>query len=619
MISPRRVGVSSRAVSTEHHYRSNLRDTFFNLFEFLDTGRSSLGHAPFDALDEQTARESLKAIEKVCVSEVAASFGDADRHPAHMTDDGRVVLPESLQRSLKAFYEGDWHRFSLPQSMGGVGAPPSLAWASYEMVSGANGAASFFLAGPMMVRSIDRLTTDSQRGRYLPQMIDRGWNTAMVLTEPDAGSDVGAARARAVHVKGDEWHIEGVKRFITNGDYEGPENIVHIVLARPDGGPVGTKGLSMFLVPKIWVEEDGSLGARNGWSVTRLEKKMGIRSSVTCEVHYGEEKPCRALLVGERHDGIRQMFHIIEEARMAIGVKSMGTLSTAYLNALAYTKERVQGPDLLRATDKNAPRVQIIKHPDVRRMLMSQKAYAEAMRALILWTASIQDQVEILGGHSDKRAAELDALNDLLLPLVKGWSSEATTAQLQLSLQCLGGSGYCDDYPMEQYIRDQKIDTLYEGTTHIQALDLFFRKVARDGGATLQRLLGQVRASLEGELSVPALAKEHAALTKALADVEGIFMAMLAKVGESLYHAGLQGNRVLFALGELVSGWLVLRHAALALTKRDGASETDRAYYDGKVATARWWAANVLPGIGHARELIEASTLDLMDVSDDAF
>ncbi len=606
-------------MSTEHHYRSNLRDLFFNLFEFLDVGRTSLGRAPFDALDEGTARESLRAIEQVCSTEVAASFADADRHPARMTDDGRVVLPASLQRSLQAFYDGDWHRFSLPQHMGGVGAPPTLAWAGFELVSGANGAAAFYLSGPMMSRSIDRLATDAQKKRYFPRLIDNGWSCAMVLTEPDAGSDVGAARARATHVAGDEWRIEGVKRFITNGDFEGPENIVHIVLARPDGAPGGTKGLSMFLVPKLWVEEDGSLGERNGWAVTRLEKKMGIRSSVTCEVHYGEDRPCRALLVGDRHDGIRQMFHIIEEARMAVGVKSMSTLSTAYLNAVAYTKDRKQGADLLRATDKNAPRVAIIKHPDVRRMLMSQKAHAEAMRALVLWTAHVQDQVEILGGHGAAEAAALDALNDLLLPLVKGWCSDTAGGQLALALQCLGGSGYCDDYPMEQYIRDQKIDTLYEGTTHIQALDLFFRKVARDGGATLQGLQDRVRASLDGELSHPALAEERAALAEAAGEVERIFMTMLGKVSESLYHVGFQGNRVLFSLAELVSGWLLLRHAALALSKRDGASDADRAYYDGKVASARWWARNVLPGIAHTRKLIEQGTLDLMDLADESF
>ncbi len=607
-------------MSTEHHYRSNLRDTFFNLFEFLDVGRTTLGHAPFDALDEATARESMRAIEQICVRDVAASFADADRRPAHMTDDGRVVIPDSLARSLKAFFDGDWHRFSLPTHMGGVGAPPTLAWASFELVAGANGSAAFYLAGPMMSKAIDRLATEEQKARYFPQMIDRQWNTAMVLTEPDAGSDVGAARARAWQEPNGEWHIEGVKRFITNGDYEGPENIVHIVLARPDGAPGGTKGLSMFLVPKFWVEADGSLGARNGWSVTRLEKKMGIRSSVTCEVHYGEDgAPCRALLVGDKHDGIRQMFHIIEDARMAVGVKSMGTLSTAYLNALAYAKERKQGADLLRANDKSAPRVHILAHPDVRRMLLSQKAHAEAMRALVLWTAHQQDQVEILGGHGTVNAAKHDALNDLLLPLVKGWCSEVAAAQLQLSLQCLGGSGYCDDYPMEQYIRDQKIDTLYEGTTHIQALDLFFRKVARDGGATLQGLLGEIQTSLEGELKHPALEAERASLAKAVGELGAIFMTMLGKVNESLYHVGLQGNRVLFSLAQVVSGWLLLRHAAIALAKRDGASDDDRAYYDGKIASARWWASDVLPEVGYTRRLIEKGTLALMELPDSAF
>mgnify|MGYP000943711208 CR=1 FL=1 len=615
----RRFPLSSCAVSTENHYKPNARDLHFNLFEFLDVGRRTLGHAPFNAMDEATARESIAAIERLATRDLGASFHEIDRVVPYIADDGRVVLPDALKRSMQPFFDGEWHRYELPVHMGGFGAPPSLVWACFELIAGSNPVAGFYLFASAMARTLDRLCTPAQKRRYFPQMIDKRWGAAMVLTEPDAGSDVGAARTRAIHVGGDEWRIEGVKRFITNADYDYVDNVVHILLARPEGAPSGTKGLSMFVVPKFWVEEDGTVGARNGWQVTRLEKKMGIRASVTCEVHYGEDAPCRALLVGDRHDGIRQMFHIIEQARMAVGMKSIATLSTAYLNALAYTKERTQGADLPRAMDKAAPRVKIIRHPDVRRMLMSQKAHAEAMRALALWTASIQDQVEILGGHGAREAMELDALNDLLLPLVKGWCTDKVSEQLILSLQCLGGSGYCEDYPMEQYIRDQKIDSLYEGTTHIQALDLFFRKVARDGGTTLQALQWRVRASLEGELNVPALAEERALLTAALGDLEGIFGVMMAKVSESLYHVGLQGNRVLFALAELVGGWLLLRHAALALSKREGASDEDRAFYDGKVASARWWARNILPGIGHARTLIERSSLDVMELADASF
>jgi hypothetical protein len=304
---------------------------------------------------------------------------------------------------------------------------------------------------------------------------------------------------------------------------------------------------------------------------------------------------------------------------MAIGVKSTSTLSTAYQNALTYTKERVQGADLARGRDPAAPRVRIVEHPDVRRMLMLQKAWAEGLRGLCFFTAHLQDQVEVLGGHGAAEARELDRLNDLLLPVVKGVASEKVYELLGLALQCYGGSGYMRDYPVEQYIRDQKIDTLYEGTTHIQALDLFFRKVAKDGGQTLRSLLGRVRETLDRAEGGDSLTREREALARALADVEAIFLAMLGKVRESLYHVGLHGNRILMALGELVVGWLLVRQAALALDAIEGASDADRSFYAGKLAAARFFAAEVLPGVATARKVIEGATLDLMSVPEDAF
>jgi hypothetical protein len=269
--------------------------------------------------------------------------------------------------------------------------------------------------------------------------------------------------------------------------------------------------------------------------------------------------------------------------------------------------------------DKTSPRVRIIEHPDVRRMLMLQKSHAEGMRALILFVASIQDQVELLGGHKSERARDHDRLNDLLLPLVKGYCSEKGYEMLALSLQCHGGSGYLQDYPIEQYIRDQKIDTLYEGTTHIQALDLLFRKVARDGGTTLQGLFARVRETIAREEGGDGLATERRALARALQDVEGIFLALMGKMNESLYHVGLHGNRVLFALAELVIAWLLVRHAALAQSRIEKAVGGDRDYYEGKVASARFFCANVLPGIAFSREVIEQGSLGLMDVRESSF
>jgi alkylation response protein AidB-like acyl-CoA dehydrogenase len=444
----------------------------------------------------------------------------------------------------------------------------------------------------------------------------------MVLTEPEAGSDVGAGRARAKHIEGDLYDIEGVKRFITSGDWDATENIVHLVLARPEGAGPGTKGQSLFIVPKFWVNADGSLGERNGAYCRNLEKKMGIKGSATCEMTFGGagKTPARGLLVGNVHDGIRQMFLMIEHARMAVGTKSMSTLSTAYLNALEYAKSRVQGPDLAKAADKSSPRVRIIEHPDVRRMLMELKAHAEGMRALCMFTATTRDTVEILKETDHEGAKAWESVNDLLLPLVKGYCSDRTFDLLGTALQIFGGSGYCQDYPIEQYIRDQKIDTLYEGTTHIQALDLLFRKILKDGGKTLKGTLAQAVTFVSSERGGAALAAERAAVGKALADCEGLFGALQKKMADDLYHAGFQANRVLYALSETIIGWLLVEQAAVALEALAKTANTDdKAFYAGKVASAKYFAHEVLPRVTLLKKLVENGTTDLRGLPEAAF
>jgi alkylation response protein AidB-like acyl-CoA dehydrogenase len=603
-----------------NHFRFNLRDTLFNLFEFLDIGNRALGKKPFGDLDETTARQTLESYRQVCVEQLAPTFSLGEREPPQFdATTGEVRLPEAFKRSYHAYFDNGLNQLEVPVHLGGLGAPPTLAWAAFEMVLGANAALAFYFLGNLLPRILDRTATPSQKALFCPRMIDRRWGGTMVLTEPDAGSDVGNARTKARHLHDDVWAIEGVKRFITNGDFDAVENIVHLVLARPEGAGAGTKGLSMFIVPKFWVSPDGSFGERNGVFCTNLEKKMGLKLSTTCELTFGDRAPARGLLVGNVHDGIRQMFHVIEHARMGVGLKSAATLSTAYFNALAYAKERVQGSDLMKTRDKAAPRVAIFRHPDVRRMLLLQKCHAEGMRAMILFTASLQDEVELRGGRSAEEAAEADALNDLMLPLIKGYCSERAYELLSTSLQTLGGSGYLMDYPLEQYIRDQKIDTLYEGTTHIQALDLILRKLARDGGATLQTLLGRIRATLETNEGGEALAPERTALANALSNVETALGHLLSKLTESLYHVGLQGNRVLFALADLVVGWLLIRHAAVALRKRAAASPEEAGFYEGKIASARFFAHEVLPALATLPTFVASSRLDLMELPDEAF
>lgn len=604
-------------MSITDHYKSNVRDIFFNLFEVQDIGSTSLGKGPFTSMDEDSVREAISGMDVFVRDALAPSFAESDRVPLQLDAEGNVTLPPGLRKSIDAYYRDDWGLLEVPEHLGGYGAPPSVTWAAFELIAGANPSVGFYLLGNFFPKLIDSLGTDEQKKRYIQPMLDNHWGGTMALTESDAGSNVGVGRTKAIHVEGDEYHLEGSKIFITNGDFDQTENIVHLVLARPEGAGPGTKGLSMFLVPKFWVEKDGTLGDRNGVFVTNLEKKMGVKGSATCELTLGASEPCRGLLVGGVHKGIKQMFNVIEYARMGVGTKSMAALSTAYLNALAYTKERVQGPDLKQAANKAAPSIEVIGHPDVRRMLMKQKSFAEGMRALVMYTSWLQDQIAICDGSPEGR--ELEKRNDLLLPLVKGYCSDKGWDLLATSLQCFGGAGFLQDYPIEQYIRDQKIDTLYEGTTHIQALDLFFRKIGRDQGATLKALFADMQKTVENLADNDALRLEREALTRAMGDVQSIFMTMMGKMSESIYHVGFQGNRILFALAELTIAWRLVVHSGIATEKLVGASGSDVAFYTGKIASARFFARNVLPGLTLVRKLIENSDLELMDLPDEAF
>ena len=608
------------------HYKSNLRDIEFNLFEVFGTD-GVLGQPPFDQLDVQTARGMLQEMARLAEHDLAASFADGDRNPPVFdVATGTVTMPKSFLKSYQAYVDGGWDTTDLPAHLGGVGVPPSVRWAIAEMVLGANPAVYMFSSGSGFAAILDRLGNARQQA-LARTMIERHWGATMVLTEPDAGSDVGAGRATARLQPDGTWHLEGVKRFITSAEWDWPENIVHLVLARPVGvdgvGGPGTKGLSLFVVPKFLVADDGSLGERNGVVVTNLEKKMGLKVSTTCELTFGERHPAIGTLVGDVHEGIAQMFQVIEYARMMVGTKAIATLSTGYLNALEFAKTRVQGADLTQMADKTAPRVTISHHPDVRLMLMRQKAWAEGMRALVLYTASVQDRLELstTAGEVDELALRL---NDLLLPIVKGYGSEKSYELLATSLQVLGGSGFTQDYPVEQYVRDAKIDTLYEGTTSIQGMDLFFRKIVRDKGRALGHLLTEVQDFSKADAG-GTLVTERELLAQALDDVQVLNGSMvgdlLAAADEpsSIYKVGLNTTRLLMAVGDLVIAWLLLRQAAVALDALPTASARDRVFYEGKVAAARWFAANVLPVLSAQRAIATATDLSLMELDEAAF
>ncbi|MGW0934370.1 acyl-CoA dehydrogenase [Streptomyces sp. NBC_00385] len=606
------------------HYKSNLRDIEFNLFEVL--GRDKLyGTGPFAEMDVETAKSILDEVTRLAENELADSYADADRNPPVFDPETNTApVPDSFKKSYQAFMDSEYWRLGLPEEIGGTTSPRSLIWGYAELLLGANPAVWMYSSGPAFAGILFDEGNEAQK-KIAEIAVEKQWGSTMVLTEPDAGSDVGAGRTKAVEQEDGSWHIEGVKRFITSGEHDMSENIIHYVLARPEGAGPGTKGLSLFMVPKFHFDwTTGELAERNGVYATNVEHKMGLKASNTCEMTFGDQHPAKGWLIGDKHDGIRQMFRIIEFARMMVGTKAIATLSTGYLNALEYAKERVQGTDLSQFMDKTAPKVTITHHPDVRRSLMTQKAYAEGMRSLVLYTASVQDAIQ------EKEAAGEDAkalhgLNDLLLPIVKGYGSEKSYEQLAQSLQTFGGSGYLQEYPIEQYIRDAKIDTLYEGTTAIQGQDFFFRKIVRDQGASLNTLSEEIKKFLAGAQDNEELSGALDHLAKAAVDLEAIVGTMitdLTATGEdvkNIYKVGLNSTRLLLASGDVVVGYLLLKGAAVAAEKLPTASPKDVAFYQGKIAAAKFFAANVLPGVGAERALAEAVDNSLMELDEAAF
>jgi alkylation response protein AidB-like acyl-CoA dehydrogenase len=608
------------------HYQSNVRDLEFNLFEVFGV-QQRLGTGVLAESDEETVRGVLAELNKLATGPLADSFVEGDRNPPVFDPKTHsVTLPESFRSSYQQLWDGEWWRIGLINELGGLGLPPSVQWAAAELLLGSNPPLFMYLSGPNMAQVLHRNGTEEQQ-RWAQIMLERGWGSTMVLTEPDAGSDVGAGRTKAVRQDDGSWHIDGVKRFITSAEHDLTENIVHLVLARPEGAGPGTKGLSLFVVPKFHFDgQTGELGERNGVFVTGVEHKMGIKASTTCELSFGQHgAPAKGWLVGEVHDGIAQMFQVIEYARMMVGTKAIATLSTGYLNALNYAKDRVQGADMTQMMDKTAPRVTITHHPDVRRSLMTQKAYAEGLRAVYLFTATMQDQVWT--GEGDEASLDLaERVNDLLLPIVKGVGSERAYEQLAQSLQTLGGSGFLQDYPIEQYIRDSKIDSLYEGTTAIQSLDFFFRKIVRDKGVALTHLAGQISAFIEAESGNGRLKEERALLKQALEDVQGMLGALFGYATgaqedpKNIYKVGQHSVRLLMATGDLLVGWLLQRQAEVAIARLDaGVTGRDRAFYEGKIAVASFFARNVLPELSAGRRIVEAADNSLMDLDDSAF
>jgi len=606
------------------HYTANLRDIEFCLFDLLKR-EDVLGKSIYSELDRDTVMGMLEEMKRLSENDLAASFVDGDRIGVDFNPTtGDAKLPPSFIKSYRAYMDNEWWRIDAPVEIGGTVIPASLRWAIAEMVLGSNPSIHIYASGTSFA-NVAYYLGNAQQKKLAKLMVDNDWGATMMLTEPEAGSDVGAGRSKAVEQPDGTWHITGTKRFITSGDSDLNENIIHYVLARREGGGPGTKGLSLFIIPKFMFDfETGELGKRNGVYFTKVEHKMGLNVSSTCEMNLGEKEPAVGYLLGDVHEGIAQMFKVIEFARMMVGTKAIATLSAGYQQALAYAKTRVQGGDMKIMNDKASPRVTIIHHPDVRRSLMVQKSYSEGMRALVLYTASIQDSLAIARAEGTDKATidDLEALNDLMLPVVKGYGSEKSWTLLGTeSLQTFGGSGFTQDWPLEQYVRDAKIDTLYEGTTAIQGLDFFFRKIVKDGGRAIG-LLGKEIATFAQ--SGGQHATEKAVLLKALGDLNAIIAVLVGHAMESqekpeeIYKVGLNTSRCLMAVGEIITAWLLIRQADIAAEKLPTAGK-DADFYNGKVASAKFFVANMLPHISTDRAIVEATDNSIMEIAESAF
>jgi hypothetical protein len=443
----------------------------------------------------------------------------------------------------------------------------------------------------------------------------------MCLSEPQAGSDVGATKTKAVPLGGHVYRISGTKCWISAGDHDLAENIVHLVLARIEGAPAGTRGLSLFIVPKIWVNEDGSLGEPNDVVTGSIEHKLGIRASATAVLNFGENGGCSGILVGgQANVGIKQMFQMMNTSRIAVGIQGLAVASTAYLNALAYARERIQGSSVENFKDPNAPRVPIIAHSDVRRMLMDMKSKVEGMRTLTVKLALHHDLATAYE-HDPGKAAFHEGQVDLLTPIVKAYCADQAFRITELAIQTYGGAGYVEDNPVEQYCRDAKIFSIYEGTNHIQALDLVARKLQADGGAAFATLLAEIQGFVATNEKAPAIASEVHALGEALAALQ----TAATTLGE-FFMAGridqvtLVANLFLELMAEVTIAHLLLEAAVIAQAKLEGGpSPEDEAFYRGKVSAAQYFANFVLPGVHAKLQAIRSADRSVIEVPDRGF
>jgi hypothetical protein len=610
-----------------NYFKADLHELEFELFEHFRMG-GLLEHKPYDHITVDDVRMILKEAHTFATEVIGPTMRVTDQQGCELTPEG-VKVPQELHTVYKQYYENAWNSLTVREEDGGQGAPRLLGVAVTEMMSGANTAFNMYpgltSGAAELIRSFG---SPAQKERFLGQMESGQWSGTMVLTEPQAGSDVGLSTTKAEPMGNGAYKITGNKIFISGGDHDMAENIIHMALARIEGAPKGTRGLSLFIIPKYRVNEDGSLGESNNVTCTNIEHKMGINASATAALAFGEAGDCVGFLLGgEKEDGgepgggIARMFQMMNGARIGVGVQSLAVASTAYLNALDYARTRLQGAHITKGRPEQGA-VAIIQHADVRRMLLEMKATVEGCRALIYHAVRLTDEAEVLRAKGDEGYQDAQDYLGLYIPLVKAHVSDSAVAVSNMALQVYGGAGYTADFPAEQYVRDSRIFPIYEGTNGIQALDLVGRKLTQNGGALIGRFskeMGEFSAALSARDSYAAEGEVFGRALEGFNKCLGKYMEFFSQGKMELVP--LTATRFLDAMSKLVIARLLLEGGFLAQDKRAGLADdaSDVPFYEGKVATARYYARNILPSAITAAEVIVAGDSTALDIEDRAF
>lgn len=593
------------------------RDVDFVLFEQLNA-EELCENEQFEEFNRKTIEMVVSEARNLAVKEIypTQQEGDAGCH----FEEGVVTVPECYKRPWEMFLEGEWLALTEDPEFGGQGMPRIVALAANDYLVGANYAFAMYAGlthGAALL--VEAFGTDEIKQRFLKNMFTGKWTGTMLLTEPEAGSDVGRLTTTAVKNDDGTYSISGSKIFISSGEHNLSENIIHPVLARIEGAPQGTKGISLFLVPKIWVNEDGSLGQLNDVVCTGIEEKMGIHGNSTCSLTLGGKGQCRGYLLGQENKGMRAMFLMMNEARLLVGLQALTCASNSYLNALNYARERVQGRNLLQMMEPDAPAVPIIQHPDVRRMLITMKSYVEGMRSLLYYVCKLTDQRNTAANEEEK--LRLQGMIDLLIPICKGYVSDRASDVCNLGMQVYGGYGYIKEYPQEQLVRDCRITQIYEGTNGIQAMDLLGRKLGLNQGKPIMDLMREVQATLRQAKETAGLKPLADTLEKALNRLAEVAMHLGATaMSPQVMNAFAFAHPFMEASGDVVNAWMLLWRGVIAAVKlENGAKKKDQSFYQGQIKSAEFFINCILPITMGKMDAIMANCGAAVEIDDKGF